>query len=194
MMNKEIEAETFCPASRQEWRQWLENNHDKKQSVWLVQHKKSLNIPTVSWSDAVDEALCYGWIDSIRKSIDNDRFIQFFSRRKPRSVWSKINKEKIARLTEQNLMTPAGLAVVETAKQNGSWSILDEVEELIIPKDLKKSFSAHPGSKVFFESLSRSTRKSMLQWIVLAQRPETRRQRITEVVTLAAQGLKPKQF
>ncbi|MCD6066899.1 MAG: hypothetical protein K0S33_1725 [Bacteroidetes bacterium] len=151
-------------------------------------------MPSISWSEAVDEALCFGWIDSTRKSLDDEKFMQFFSKRKAVSTWSKVNKEKVRQLIEQGLMTEAGLASIETAKQNGSWNILDGVEELTIPKDLEKEFKIHKGSKPFFLSLSKSVRKMILQWIVLAKRPETRQKRISEVAELAAQNLKPKQF
>ena len=171
---KEEALETFCPASRKEWRQWLKKNHNKKQSIWLICYKMKSNVPTISWSEAVDEALCFGWIDSIRKPIDHEKFIQFFSKRKARSTWSKVNKEKIERLIDAERMAPAGYESIEAAKQNGSWTILDEVEEFIIPKDLAKEFKARPGSKDFFLSLSKSVRKAMLQWLVLAKLPETR--------------------
>ncbi len=192
MQNKAIE--TFCPTSRQDWRQWLKENHDLKQSVWLVYYKKKSNISTVSYSDAVDEALCFGWIDSTLKSLDSERFMQFFCKRKPTSVWSKINKGKVQQLISNGLMTPAGLVSIEIAKQNGSWLILDDVEELKIPEDLAEEFKNKPGSKEYFLSLSNSIKKSILQWLVLAKRPETRRKRITEIAELAAQKLKPKQF
>jgi uncharacterized protein YdeI (YjbR/CyaY-like superfamily) len=188
------DVDTFCPASRQAWRQWLRKNHQSKQSVWLLLYKKGSNGPIISWSEAVDEALCFGWVDSTRKPVDEEKFIQFFSRRKPTGTWSKINKEKVQRLIDQRLMAKAGLMSIETAKQNGSWKILDDVEKLKLPKDLAKEFKTQPGSKDFFLGLSKSVRKSMLQWLVLAKRPETRQKRITEVVTLAAQKLKPKQF
>lgn len=194
MNKKEKEIEMICPASRHEWRQWLKENHDSKQSVWLVYYKIKSGKPSFSWSDAVDEALCFGWIDSIRKSIDHEKFMQFFGRRKPNSVWSKINKEKVERLIHDDLMTAAGYKSIETAKQNGSWVILDEVEELNIPEDLEKEFHDKPGSKDFFLGLSRSVRKSILQWVILAKRPETRQKRIKEVAELAAQKMKPKQF
>jgi len=191
---KKKNIDTFCPETRQEWRHWLEEHHDKKQSIWLVYCKKGSNLPTITWSEAVDEALCFGWIDSTARSIDNEKYMRFFSRRKPNSIWSKINKEKVERLIEQGLMTRAGLAVVETAKQNGSWIILDDVEALKVPRDLATAFKAYPGSKEFFLSLSRSVRKSILQWLVLAKQPATRQKRITEIAELAAQKLKPKQF
>lgn len=185
---------TFCPANRQEWRQWLKKNHNTQQSVWLVHHKKKTGVATITWSEAVDEALCFGWIDSIRKTIDEEKFIQFFSKRKPAGTWSKINKEKIEKLIAAGLMTKAGLETITTAKQNGSWTILDDVEELKIPKDLTASFKNNPGSKSYFLTLSRSVKKAMLQWIILAKRPETRQNRINEIAMLAAKHLKPKQF
>jgi uncharacterized protein YdeI (YjbR/CyaY-like superfamily) len=188
------DSETFCPASQQEWRKWLEEHHQSKQSVWLVQYKKKANKPSISWEESVEEALCFGWIDSIRKTLDEEKYIQFFSRRKPAGNWSKINKEKVQLLTEEGRMAKAGLDSVERAKQNGSWAILDDLEELIIPKDLEKAFKTQKGSKDYFMSLSKSVKKSMLQWIVLAKRPETRQNRIDEIAALAAQKLKPKQF
>jgi uncharacterized protein YdeI (YjbR/CyaY-like superfamily) len=192
-MEKEA-IETFCPASQQDWRQWLKENHSSKQSVWLVYYKKRCNVPTINYSDAVDEALCFGWIDSTKKSLDHDTFMQFFCKRKPNSVWSKINKGKVEQLINNGLMTKAGFDRIEIAKQNGSWEILDEVEELNIPEDLAKELDSKSGSKEYFLSLSRSVRKSILQWLVLAKRSETRQKRIAEIVGLAAQKMKPKQF
>ncbi len=190
MIKKEIE--TYCPKSQTEWRQWLEKNHQSKQSVWLIYYTKKSTIASLSWSEAVDEALCFGWIDSTRKTIDEFSFMQFFSKRKPKSNWSKINKEKVANLIEQGLMTEVGLASIETAKQNGYWTILDEVEELIIPKDLEIAFEKYKGSKDYFLSLSKSARKIILSWIALAKLQETRQKRIDEVVESAEQNLKPK--
>ena len=195
MMNTtKKDIETFRPASRQEWRQWLQEHHNDKPSVWLIQYKKEANLPTLTWSESVDEALCFGWIDSLRKSVDDKTFMQFFCKRKPTSVWSKINKAKVQRLIDEGLITRAGHESIETAKQNGSWSILDHVEELLIPKDLEKEFKSHRGSKAFFMGLSKSAQKAILQWLVLAKRPETRQKRIDEIAELAAQKMKPKQF
>jgi uncharacterized protein YdeI (YjbR/CyaY-like superfamily) len=192
MPNEEIES--FCPSSQQEWRRWLKQNHSSKQSVWLILYKKESRKPTIRWSDAVDEALCFGWVDSKRKPLDEEKFIQFFSRRKSNGTWSKVNKGKIERLIAEGLMTKAGLMCIDAARQNGSWTILDDVEELKIPKDLTKEFKTQPGSKDYFKSLSKSVRKMILQWLVLAKRPETRQKRITEIAALAAERLKPKQF
>jgi uncharacterized protein YdeI (YjbR/CyaY-like superfamily) len=186
------ETETFYPSTKKQWRAWLQKNHAKKQSVWLIYYKLKSGMPTISWSEAVDEALCFGWIDSKALSIDEEKYKQFFTKRKPSSAWSKINKEKIKRLIEEGLMMPAGLASIEVAKQNGSWTILDEVEELTIPKDLEKAFRTNKVSKKFFLSLSKSVQKMILQWIAFAKREETRQKRIHEVATLAAKKLKPK--
>lgn len=188
------EKETFYAESRQAWRKWLEENHLSRQSIWLIQYKKNSGKPTLSWSEAVDEALCFGWIDSTRKTLDAETFIQFFTRRKVNSVWSRINKDKIERLIEEGLLAPAGYVCIERAKQNGSWNILDEVETLRIPSDLEDAFDCRPGSGDFFLGLSKSVRKSILQWLVLAKRPETRQKRIDEIAELAAQQKKPKQF
>jgi uncharacterized protein YdeI (YjbR/CyaY-like superfamily) len=190
----EREIETFYPRSRREWREWLQDNHDKKQSVWLIYYKKQSNTPTVTYSEAVDEALCFGWIDSKSKPIDEHTFMQFFSRRKEKSVWSKVNKEKIERLIKEGLMTKAGYAIIEIAKQNGSWTILDEAEALIIPDDLTEEFENRKNAKEYFLSLSRSDQRNILQWLILAKRQETREKRITEIVALADIRQKPKQF
>jgi uncharacterized protein YdeI (YjbR/CyaY-like superfamily) len=120
--------------------------------------------------------------------------MQFFSRRKEKSVWSKINKEKIERLTRDGLMTNAGFEIIEKAKQNGSWTILDEAEALIIPADLEQEFEIRPNGKQYFLSLSKSDKRNILQWLTLAKRQETRQNRISEIVELAEQNLKPKQF
>lgn len=188
------DIEQFYPKSQTEWRQWLQENHVSKSSVWLIFYKKKSEQPTISWSEAVDEALCFGWIDSVKKKLDDERSIQFFSKRKPNGTWSKINKAKVEQLIASGKMMEAGHNIIVIAKQNGSWSILDEVEELIIPKDLEKEFKKKPGSKDYFLSLSKSVKKMMLQWIVLAKQEETRQKRINEIAELASQKLKPKQF
>lgn len=188
------ETETVFPPNLKAWRQWLQANHSTKQSVWLVYYKKNSPQANYSLSDAVDEALCFGWIDSKSKSLDEEKIMQFFSRRKPNGTWSKINKEKIKQLIETNRMSAAGLEAIEKAKLNGSWTLLDEVEELIIPKDLEKVFQSMPGSKAFFTNLSKSVKKSMLQWLVLAKTEKTREKRINEIASCAHQKLKPGAF
>lgn len=189
-----VEIEKYYPETKQQWREWLAQNHIQKDSVWLILYKQHANKPTITWSDAVDEALCFGWIDSIKKKLDDERSIQFFSKRKPKSTWSKINKEKIQKLINTGQMTKAGLDCIDIAKQNGSWEVLDSVEVLTLPKDLETELKSCPNAMDFFLSLSKSVKKAMLQWLVLAKRPETRNKRIAEIVELAAKKQKPKQF
>ncbi|WP_395973466.1 YdeI family protein [Chryseobacterium cucumeris] len=193
-MGKIAEKQTFNVNTRAEWRQWLEENHHTEQSVWLICNTRKSNLPNVSWSELVDEALCFGWIDSTRKTIDEGSFMQLFSRRKPKSTWSKINKEKVQKLIKNNLMMKAGFETIRIAKENGSWTILDSVEDLIIPEDLNEAFKIHEGSEAYFQSLSKSIKKMLLQWIVLAKRPETRKKRVDEIAKQAAQNKKPKNF
>lgn len=188
----EKELNTFCPANREQWRTWLEENHDKGKSVWVIFYKNKSNTPTITWSEAVDEALCFGWIDSIAKPVDDEKFMRFFSRRKTNSVWSGINKEKVQRLIEDGSMTKKGLESIEIAKENGSWTILDDTESLIIPQDLEAEFQKRPNAKSYFLSLSKSDKKGILQWLVQAKRPETRKKRIIEIAELAEQNQKPK--
>ena len=193
-MNMTNSTEIFYPKNKAEWRSWLEQNHRSANSVWLVYYKKKSKKPSLTWSEAVDEALCFGWIDSKAVPIDEDKYMQFFGKRKPKSVWSKINKEKILRLTQDGHMTEAGFEIITIAKENGSWYILDEVEELVVPTDLQQEFEKYKDSEEYFLSLSKSVRKSILQWLVTAKKAETRQKRINEIATLAAQKLKPKPF
>ncbi|GAA4342030.1 YdeI/OmpD-associated family protein [Flaviaesturariibacter amylovorans] len=188
---KANEVPQFYPKTKKAWRQWLQQHHDRANAVWLVQYKKSAGIPTISWSDAVDEALCFGWIDSVKKKLDEERSIQYFTKRKPNSTWSKINKEKVARLITEGRMTPAGLAPIEAAQRNGSWELLDSVDRLEVPEDLATALDAVPGARAFFEGCSPSNRKALLQWLVLAKSAATRQKRIDSIAQLAGQGLKP---
>lgn len=182
----------ITPTSSQEWRDWLAANHHHEEFIWVVFYKVSSDVPSLTWSEAVDEALCYGWIDSTKRPIDKERYKQYFTKRKPQSNWSKINKDKIEQLTAEGRMAEAGLQSVEVAKQNGSWTILDEIEALIVPQDLEAALNAKPVAKEYFEGLSKSVKKMYLHWVMSAKRPETRQKRITEIVENAALGTKPK--
>ena len=188
------ETAVFYPESLISWRRWLQKNHQSATSVWLVFHTKKSGRKTISWSDAVDVALCFGWIDSKKIKIDEETAHQFFCKRKPKSTWSKINKEKVTKLIEKGQMMEAGRMAVEMAKQNGSWTLLDAVEELVIPEDLENAFHLKPGAKDYFMSLSKSVKKAMLQWLVLAKQPDTRLKRVNEIAERASIGKKPKQF
>jgi uncharacterized protein YdeI (YjbR/CyaY-like superfamily) len=188
------DIEDFCPKSRHDWRNWLELNHRKKDAVWLIFYKKKSPNYNLSWSESVDEALCFGWIDSVKKTIDTEKYIQYFSKRKEKSNWSKVNKDKVKALIDKGLMQEAGYKSIEIAKENGSWTILDEVEALVIPADLKAAFANHKGSMKYFDSLSASAKKGLLYWVVSAKRLDTRQKRIIEIAENAGKKLKPKQF
>lgn len=141
---------SFCPASRKDWRQWLRKNHKSCESVWLELYKKDTGMPTITWKDAVSEALCFGWIDGKRLSISDEKFTQFFCKRKPKSTWSKINKENVKALIESRLMTKTGYEAVSVSKANGSWDGLNNGESLTIPKDLEIEVKKTPGPEKQF--------------------------------------------
>ncbi|MCC5613561.1 YdeI/OmpD-associated family protein [Nostoc sp. CHAB 5836] len=185
------EFHTFCPPSREEWRRWLEKNHRTCFGVWLIYYKVKSGKPSVRYSEAVKEALCFGWIDSKVKSLDEERYMQIFTPRKPKSVWSKLNKQYIEELIEQGLMTTVGLEKIEAAKQNGSWNSLDAIEALIIPLDFKQALEANTIAKEYFEAFNNSAKKNILFWIDSAKRPETRLKRIEQTVNSVAVNKNP---
>jgi uncharacterized protein YdeI (YjbR/CyaY-like superfamily) len=188
------ETDTFTPINQEDWRKWLEKNHQDKEGIWLIFYKKSSSKPNLSWSQAVDEALCFGWIDSVKKTIDTEKYKQYFSPRKAKSNWSKVNKEKIENLLDSNLMQSAGLKSIEIAKQNGSWTILDAIENLEIPIELDEAFKKYANSKSNFLNFSKSVKKLLLYWVVSAKRAETKNKRVNELAECAHENKKPKQF
>jgi uncharacterized protein YdeI (YjbR/CyaY-like superfamily) len=183
----------FCPCNRAEWREWLAQNHDTAPGVWLIYWKKSTGKPTVTYDEVVEECLCYGWIDSKAQTLDNERYRQLITPRKPKSVWSKVNKERIERLLAQNQIQPPGLAKITAAQNDGSWTLLDDIEALIIPPDLQTVLIANPPAVENFNAFNRTAKRNILQWIASAKRPQTRQQRITETARLAAENIKAKQ-
>jgi uncharacterized protein YdeI (YjbR/CyaY-like superfamily) len=191
---QENTIELFYPTNQMAWRNWLEENHQSKQAVWVVFYRQSSEKPSITWSDAVDEALCFGWIDSKKIKIDHETSHQYFSKRKPKSTWSKVNKVKISQLLEANKMAEAGLQIIEIAKENGSWTLLDEVEALIIPDDLARELEKYPSARINFENHSKTTKKMLLQWIVLAKTATTREKRISEIAVCCEKGVKPRGF
>jgi len=193
-MAKLEETEIFYPADKAAWREWLEQYHEEKDAVWLMCYKKATGVPTVSWSDAVDVALCFGWIDSVRRSLDGERYIQYYGKRKARSAWSKINKDKVAQLTAEGQMSPAGMASVSKAKENGSWTLLDEAEAMQVPEELEAALRKSPDAAAYFNGLSKSVKKAILFWLALARRADTREKRIEIIVSRAAEGKIPEQF
>ena len=188
------EAESYYPESLEDWREWLEENHISEQSIWVICYKKDSDKPSLAWSDLVDEALCFGWIDSTRRAIDEEKFKQYFSKRKPNGTWSKINKEKVELLIADGRMTEAGLELIRIAKENGSWTVLDNVEALILPEDLKTAFKGNKDAKAFYEGLSKSIKKQILSWLVFAKREETRTKRIEAIIDSTSKGIVPNGF
>lgn len=181
-------AEKVYVADRTAWRKWLAKNHAKSTGVWLVFDKKSSRADRLLYGDAVEEALCFGWIDSILRPIDHAQYMQFFSPRKPKSGWSKLNKDRVARLTEQGLMTKPGLDAIESAKKHGSWSHLDKVEAMVVPPDLAAALKAKPIAARNFKAYPQFPRKQFLYWLNSAKRDETRSHRIKLIVKLAAKN------
>ena len=188
------DVEEYCPNNKQDWRNWLELNHLNKEAVWLIFYKKKSPNYNLSWSESVDEALCFGWIDSVKKTIDAEKYKQYFSKRKAKSNWSKVNKDKVRSLIDQGHMQAAGYTSIEVAKENGSWTILDAVEDLVIPEDLKEALTMYNGATEYFENLSKSAKKILLYWLVSAKRKTTREKRISEVAQNAGKNQKPKPF
>jgi len=182
--------ETFYAPDRGAWRRWLEANYASSKGVWLVYYKKGSDKPRVSYNEAVEEALCFGWIDSRPNKIDDERYMQLFTPRKAGSVWAKSNKERVERLIEQGLMTPAGLEKVEVAKRNGRWEALTDAEELVMPEDLKRSLMASPDALKNFEAFRLTEKKRLLYWIGNVKRPEARAKRIEETTLIAAKNMR----
>ena len=175
----------FHAKTRKAWRSWLEKNHVREKSVWLVMSRKGSKTNSVSYADAVEEALCFGWIDSIKKKRDEESSVQYFCKRKPNGNWAKSNRDRVKKLIRLGLMKPAGQAMVDHAKKTGTWSALVETEKSTIPPDLKRAF--HKNSKALknFQAFPPSSKKLILTWILSAKRSETRQKRIEETVALA---------
>jgi uncharacterized protein YdeI (YjbR/CyaY-like superfamily) len=180
--------------SRAAWRRWLATHHARSPGIWLIFDKKASRPGRLAYADSVEEALCYGWIDSTVRPLDETRYMQLFTPRKPKSNWSKVNKERVVRLLADDLIAPAGLAAIETAKANGSWTALDSVEALEIPVDLAAAFVKKPIAARNFAAFSPSSRKGYLHWVRQAVRPETRAERIAAVIQHCAANLKARQL
>jgi uncharacterized protein YdeI (YjbR/CyaY-like superfamily) len=176
------------PFDRAGWRDWLIANHAASSGIYLVSWRRPTGRTSVPYEEAVEEALCVGWVDSTGRVIDDERSIQWFAPRRPRSAWARSNKERVERLTASGLMLPAGLAAIEEAKRNGMWTLLDEVENLIVPDDLAAALDGAPQARTHWDAFSRSARRAMLEWIAQARRPETRADRIARIADGAARN------
>ncbi|MDJ0752797.1 MAG: YdeI/OmpD-associated family protein [Ardenticatenaceae bacterium] len=176
--------------SRAAWRSWLAANYTQTEGIWLVTFKKHVKDKYLPYDDIVEEALCFGWIDSLPRKLDEDRTMLFLSPRRPKSPWSGLNKRRIEKIMAEGLMMPPGQAMIDQAKEDGSWSLYDDIEALVIPPDLAAALEANSAARKYFDRFSDSSKKGILWWIKSAKRPATRQKRIAETVALAAQNIK----
>lgn len=177
--------------NRKEWRQWLQENHQTSPGIWLVYYKKNSKKTGISYDEAVEEALSFGWIDSRVNALDEERYMQIFTPRKPGSIWSKLNKQRVEKIIKEGIITPAGLEKIEVAKKDGSYYFLDDIDNLVIPLDLKDALDSNKAAKKNFEVFTDSVKKQILYWIKTAKRDTTRKNRIKKVVSLAAENKSP---
>lgn len=182
------------PPSREAWREWLRDHHQQTTGVWLVSYKKGTGNPRVDYDAAVEEALCFGWIDSKPNKLDAERTLLWFAPRKPGTGWSRPNKLRIERMTAAGLMADAGLRKVEQARCDGSWTKLDAVEELQIPEDLNEALQELPPAMENFAAFPRSAKRGILEWIANAKTAETRARRVSETARLTSQNERANQW
>lgn len=182
--------EEVQPKTRAEWRRWLAKHHDSAPGVWFVGWKKASGKTSPTYDEQVEEALCFGWIDSRLRPIDADRAALLFTPRRARSAWAGTNKARVERLIAEGRMQPAGLARVEAAKRDGSWDLLTAVEAMVEPDDLVAALAGNRDARRHWDAFPPSVRRQLLFWIVSAKRAETRAKRIAETVTLAAQNVR----
>lgn len=189
-----IEPELITARDRAAWRRWLERNHERTTGVWLELHKKGSRSASVTYEEAVLEALCFGWIDSKPNKLDEERYKLWMAPRKSRSVWSAINKRRVEELTAAGSMAPSGLTAVETAKANGSWKALEASDALLVSEDLSAALAAVPDARSNFDGFPPGVRKQILEWINSAKRPGTRAKRVEETARLAGENIRANQW
>jgi uncharacterized protein YdeI (YjbR/CyaY-like superfamily) len=188
-MLKSTELPTLPFESKKKFADWLAKNHDKSAGLWLKIAKKATGISTVTYAEALDVALCYGWIDGQKGSFDEQYFLQKFTPRRPKSIWSKINVEKVEALIASGEMKPSGLKVVEAAKQDGRWAAAYASQKnIVVPADFQSALEKNKKAKAFFETLTGSKRYSFLFRIETAKKAETREKRIRQFVEMLAKG------
>jgi uncharacterized protein YdeI (YjbR/CyaY-like superfamily) len=177
--------------TRKEWRDWLNQNHDKSSGVWLVFYKKHKGQDTLEYDDAVEEALCFGWIDSIIKKIDDEKYVRKLTPRKADSRWSDLNKKRITKLEKKGLLTEAGNRKAREAKASGLWDKPDRPQiSSSIPRELESALAKNKKAKIFFDQLAPSHQKRFIGWISAAKRQETKERRLREAITLLEKGEK----
>lgn len=187
-MGVQDDAERFQPGSIGDWSSWLAEGYDEVPGVWLVTFKAATGREAFGYEAAVIEALRFGWVDSTQRTLDDERSMMWFSPRRKGSVWTRRNKERIAQLETEGRLEAAGRAAVDAAKDSGMWTLMDDVEDLVVPADLAAALAESPGAAEAFDSFPPSARKQILAWIVTAKRPDTRARRVTEAAVRAARG------
>ena len=193
-MTAQAPENSVHPETRAAWREWLAQNHTRTEGVWFISYKKAAGRPRVEYEAAVEEALCFGWIDSKGNKLDDERAMLWFAPRKPRTGWSRPNKQRVERLLAAGLMAPAGLAKIEAAKQDGSWYALDAVEDLVVPPDLAAALARYDQAEQNFSAFPRSVKRGILEWIANAKQPATRAKRVEETARLAAENRRANQW
>jgi uncharacterized protein YdeI (YjbR/CyaY-like superfamily) len=188
--------ERFEPESRADWRAWLTKYHRRTEGVFVVFWKKEAAAKkdrfVLDYNAMVEEALCFGWVDSKPQKLDAERSMLYFAPRKSKSGWSRPNKERVERLEKAKLMQPAGAAKIAEAKRDGSWTMLDAIEDLLIPPDLERAFSKK--ARAHWDAFPRSPKRGILEWIAQAKRPETRAERIRVTAELADKNERANQW
>ena len=187
------DADRVHPETVPAWRAWFEGHRDRGAGVWLVTWRKAAGHPDLTYDQAVEVALAFGWVDSTARKLDEQRTMLWFAPRKARSGWSRPNKVRVARLQAAGLMDPAGQRAVDAAVADGSWTLLDEVEDLVVPPDLAAAL-AETGGRAQWDAFPPSARRGILEWVVQAKRPQTRAKRIAETAALAARGERANQW
>lgn len=185
---------TFHAKTRKDWRKWLEKNHQGEKSVWLIIYHKGSETKSIYYDEAVEEALCFGWIDSIAHKRDGESKYQFFAIRKPKSNWSKLNRERAERMIAAELMTLSGQALIDLAKSSGTWEALIDVQNSVIPDDLQSLLDKNKIALNNFLAFSPSSKRIILEWIHNAKKSETRLKRIEETVKLASENIKANHY
>jgi uncharacterized protein YdeI (YjbR/CyaY-like superfamily) len=185
------DADTFFAADRAAWRVWLEKHHNSTTVVWLLLHKKHVDEPSVTYDEAVEEALCWGWIDGLTNRWDERSYAVRFTPRKPASVWSESNVERVTRMIAAGRMTAAGMALVDEAKRRGTWDEAASGRLEVTPPDLEAALAGVPAASARWEAWAPTNRRQYIYWVLDAKRPETRARRIADVVRRAAAGIRP---
>lgn len=183
-------ANSFHAKTRADWRRWLEENHESAQSLWLIIYNKDSGVPTVYYDEAVEEALCFGWIDSTANKRDSKSRYLYFTKRKPKSNWSKANKERVERLQKAGKILPPGQAMIDLAKTTGTWDAITDAEDGVIPPDLQALLDNNEKALANFMAFPPSSKRMILEWIINAKRPETRQKRLEEIVALAEKNIR----